>query len=309
MKPLLSVIVPVFNVDMFLGRCLQSIMDQTYDNLEIIVIDDGSTDSSGKKCDEYAYRDRRIKVIHQSNQGLSGARNYGTKLATGEYVAYVDGDDWLDSHMYEVLMAQALQYDLDISRCCAISSYGNNDISSDHVITAEPQHTNILFLGEDIFSLYFNEFLCKVVWNAVYKKSIVQDVISPERCHSQDNYVSGMYLYRCKRMMITDKPLYYYRQNPNGTTSPQNLRRFDICICTALLIKDLIKGGLSDKLVIEKLEKKLSRELFHFLRDKSDRYKVRGIRKSLYNFILKNLSIRRRIILIYLIKKRNIKII
>jgi glycosyltransferase involved in cell wall biosynthesis len=308
-EPLLSVIVPAFNVEPFLDKCLNSVISQTYKNLEILVVDDGSTDGSGKICDEYAEKDSRVKVIHQKNKGLSGARNIGTEMAKGEYIAYVDGDDWLDVHMYEILITQALQYNLDISRCCAISSYGLADRSGDHLITAEKGHADILFQGEDVFALYFNEFLCKVVWNAIYKKEIVKGIISPERCHSQDNYVSGMYLYRCKRLMLSSKPLYYYRENPNGTTSPQNLRRFDICICTAQLIHDLKSEGLCNDILLIQLYQKLARELFHFLRDENEKYKVRSIKRSLYRFIIQYLSLRRKLALMYIIKQRHIEIL
>ena len=96
MKDLISVIVPVYNVEKYLNKCLDSIISQTYTNLEIILIDDGSTDNCGKICDEYASKDKRIKVIHKENAGVSSARNYGIQCATGDWIMFVDSDDWIE---------------------------------------------------------------------------------------------------------------------------------------------------------------------------------------------------------------------
>lgn len=115
--PLISIIVPVYNVETFLRQCLDSIVTQTYKNLEIILVDDGSTDNSGKVCDEYAERDRRIKVIHKSNSGVSSARNVGLNVATGKYIGFVDGDDWIEPDMYEYLLSLCQNFQISIA-CC-----------------------------------------------------------------------------------------------------------------------------------------------------------------------------------------------
>ena len=109
-QPLLSVIIPVYKVEKYLRQCVDSVINQTYKNLEIILVDDGSPDNCGKICDEYAEKDKRVKVIHQLNKGLSGARNTGTEQASGEYIAFVDSDDWLDVHMYEDLFGVLNKY-------------------------------------------------------------------------------------------------------------------------------------------------------------------------------------------------------
>ena len=101
MDELISVILPVYNVQQYLEKCIESVVNQTYKNLEIILIDDGSTDMSGKICDEFAEKDGRIKVIHSKNGGVSAARNIGLDIATGEYIGFVDSDDWIESQMYE----------------------------------------------------------------------------------------------------------------------------------------------------------------------------------------------------------------
>ena len=117
MKELISIIVPVYNVEQYLDDCLISIINQTYKNIEIILIDDGSTDKSGKICDEYAKKDSRIIVIHKENGGVSSARNAGLRIAKGAYIGFVDPDDWIAEDMYEVLYSNAKKYDADVSVC------------------------------------------------------------------------------------------------------------------------------------------------------------------------------------------------
>ena len=117
MAPLISVIIPVYNVEKYLRRCLDSVVAQTYRNLEIICVDDGSVDESGKICDQYAVRDARIKVIHQENQGLSAARNRGLDAAEGAYIAFVDSDDYILEDMYKKMLDKLLDYNVDLCVC------------------------------------------------------------------------------------------------------------------------------------------------------------------------------------------------
>ena len=114
---LISIIIPVYNVEKYLRKCLDSIINQTYKKLEIILIDDGSTDNSGKICEEYAKKDDRIIVIHKENAGVSSARNRGIELANGKYIGFIDSDDWIEENMYETLYQNLLQFDVDISMC------------------------------------------------------------------------------------------------------------------------------------------------------------------------------------------------
>ena len=114
MDKLISVIVPIYNVEEYLNECVDSILNQTYKNLEIILVDDGSTDKSGIICDDYAKIDSRIKVIHKKNGGLSDARNVGIDRALGEFIIFIDSDDYIDHSMCEILLAYASKYDVDI---------------------------------------------------------------------------------------------------------------------------------------------------------------------------------------------------
>lgn len=130
---LLSVIVPVYNVEDFLPKCLNSLLNQTYKDLEIILIDDGSTDNSGKICDEYAERDNRIKVIHQKNQGVSAARNVGLDLSTGDYITFVDSDDWCEKDYFRKVFEEAKKFEnVEIIITNFIKDFGNNNLKLMH---------------------------------------------------------------------------------------------------------------------------------------------------------------------------------
>jgi glycosyltransferase involved in cell wall biosynthesis len=250
--------------------------------------------------------DDRIIAVHQENEGLSGARNNGLLFAEGEYIAFVDSDDWLHPQMYEILIHLIEAHRLDMARCSVIGSDGQ---SEDPILPRDKHTANRLITGVDVFELYFTEFLCKVVWNAVYRRDIVMGIISPERCHSQDNYVSGRYLYRSKRMMITDKCLYYYYKNPTSTTHGGHKRFLDICICTEKLRDDLIREEHMDNTVyIERLNKKLAREFFHFVRADDDRYRLRSMARSQKKFIDQHLDFFRRIRFDFLLRKKKIQI-
>lgn len=124
---LISVIVPIYNVEKYVKKCIESIINQTYRNIEIILVDDGSIDKSGEICDEYSFRDNRIKVLHQRNRGPAAARKEGVLLATGKYIGYVDGDDWIEPDMYKNLLDYACRYDVDVVESGVIDSWNDEE--------------------------------------------------------------------------------------------------------------------------------------------------------------------------------------
>ena len=145
LAPLISVIVPVYNVAEYLPECVDSICNQSYKNLEIILVDDGSTDNSGKICDEYAKKDLRIKVIHKENGGLSDARNTGIEIAQGEWISFVDSDDLISNHMYEKMYEAGLIYSASLVCCQSTQDYKNiNTISGDSEIKVMTDKTDMI---------------------------------------------------------------------------------------------------------------------------------------------------------------------
>lgn len=146
-------------------------------------------------------------------------------------MAFVDSDDWIASTMYETLVRMIERNDLGIARCGIIETDGKG---GERVLFFRGGTLGII-KGKRVFELYFTEFLVKSVCNVVYRRSIVEGIISPEGCHSEDNYVSGRYLYRCWRLMLTNQAFYYYQYNPGSVERGGNKRRLDICVCTERL--------------------------------------------------------------------------
>ena len=168
-RPLLSVIVPVYRVEQYLHKCLDSLVDQTYRNLEIILVDDGSPDTCGAICDAYAARDERIRVIHQENRGLSGARNTGLDHARGEFVAFVDSDDYLEKDMYAQLMAAAVgeSADIVIGDFYMILETGISRRYSRMSVDTPLRQVQVMVLADRIQSY---------LWNKLYRRSLFDGI-------------------------------------------------------------------------------------------------------------------------------------
>lgn len=180
MKEKISVIVPVYNVEKYIEECISSIMRQTFDNLEIILVDDGSTDNSGKICDELAKKDLRINVIHQSNQGLSAARNTGLKHAMGDYISFIDSDDYIHIDMLNKLYEAIINSDSDLAICNYKYVY-MQDFVGKHVDYQSPMHNEILTREEAIGKLFeATPWFYITATNKLYKRKIWKNMCFPE---------------------------------------------------------------------------------------------------------------------------------
>ena len=178
---LISVIVPVYNVEKYLRRCVDSILTQSYQNLEIILIDDGSTDFSGRICDEYAQKDKRIVVVHKQNGGLSSARNEGLQIATGEYVGFIDSDDCVNPDMYFSMISTLKEFSADICMC---GCYIKNDNGSILSVDQFRDHT-IYSISEIIYSIILP--LKTASWNKLFRRNILRNSIFPVgKIHGED---------------------------------------------------------------------------------------------------------------------------
>ena len=211
---LLSIIIPVYNVENYLARCIDSILRQTFTDFELILIDDGSTDGSGAIADEYQLKDSRIKVVHQENGGQGFARNTGLNIARGEYIGFVDSDDWIDKEMYAKLMTVATAKKVDMVKCGFCTHDGENvlgEILFTHDVATEEPVYNILKSG--------NRMLWTVIWNAIYDKKLFDNLRFPTECHFEDAYVSFFALNYAKTCAVVNEALYYYfTLNPNSVT-------------------------------------------------------------------------------------------
>ena len=182
MEDLISVIVPIYKVEKYLEKCILNIVNQTYSNLEIILVDDGSPDNSGKICDEYARKDSRIKVVHKLNGGLSDARNAGIEIATGKYIAFVDSDDYIEEKMISKLYDLLKANDADVSACNICKFYEDKEIELDEneeiVKSYPPEQAILLTILDDSFGNY--------AWNKLYRSELFSDVRFPFKRRYED---------------------------------------------------------------------------------------------------------------------------
>ena len=169
---MISVIVPVYNVEPYLEKCLDSIIGQTYKDLDILVIDDGSTDHSDEICDKYAEKDKRIKVFHTENRGLSAARNLGLENAKGEYIGLVDSDDWIEQDMFEALLSKIEETAADVAECGSFVDYPEKSIKR----TAIQQ----VVQSEESIEALLHGRISTQVWNKLYNRSCFENVRFPD---------------------------------------------------------------------------------------------------------------------------------
>ncbi len=223
-KELISIIVPVYNVEKYLKKCVDSIVNQTYKNLEIILVDDGATDNSGKICDELVELDNRIKVYHKKNGGLSDARNYGVERATGDYIGFVDSDDYIDAEMYEKLYEAIKKENVDVAECNLKIVY--------------PEKTD-LFTDQKYYQIcnkqeYLEEYLKieKIFGSAcvrLTKADIAKKLKFPVGKLYEDTYYAYDLIGIVDKYVIVDNPYYNYLMRENSITNAKfNPRIFDL---------------------------------------------------------------------------------
>ena len=207
---MISVIVPIYNVEKYLERCVKSIEIQTYKDFEIILVDDGSTDGSSKICDDLCCEYSNIVVIHKENGGLSDARNKGIENASGEYLVFIDSDDYIKSDMLEVLYSNLEKYDADISVC-----YFNyvDELGKDLSPKNEAMRVDVLS-GEEAIADLDKVFV--TACNKLYKKAVFNGVAFPYGKFHEDEYVIHRILYNARKIVVTNERLYFYVQHKDS---------------------------------------------------------------------------------------------
>lgn len=213
--PLVSVIVPVYNVERYLPQCLQSIVEQTYSHLEIILVDDGSTDGSPAICDEWAERDPRIRVTHQQNGGLSQARNTALDVMNGDYVTMVDGDDHVDSTFVETLLRCLTEHNADIA-VCEWNMYRDGKTPK----SAKPQHTDVIVYSrkEAINAVFYQDTLTNSACSRLYNSRLWKDIRFPKGMLYEDLAVVYHVLQLTTKVVFCPQVLYFYLQRAESIT-------------------------------------------------------------------------------------------
>lgn len=223
--PLISIIVPVYKVEKYLDRCVNSLINQTYKNIEIILVDDGSPDNCPVMCDKWAENDNRIKVIRKQNGGVSSARNVGLNIAAGEYIGFVDSDDWVDEDMYSHLFFLIEAYNADIS---CIDFFKMTD---EKCVPDKKKEIIKIYDNEKYLKKFFkigSQETVYYTWNKLYKKSLIPDNPFPSSYSVGEDVIATYLMIRNAQTVVSSsKKMYFYRQN-SGITSDFNPAVFNL---------------------------------------------------------------------------------
>lgn len=213
-KYLVSVIVPVYNVEQYIGRCIESIQRQTYSNLEILLVNDGSKDGSGIICEKYKKLDRRIKIINKINGGLSDARNAGIREAKGEYLVFIDGDDYIKQDYVEKLLYKIVSIDADVVLCSFELVDDNGKLLKQEILSELPNEV----VGHDILDAVLTSYGYKyvVAWNKIYRKEIFNKLRFDKDKIYEDEFINFRLFWNCGKIGILEETLYCYVQR-NGS--------------------------------------------------------------------------------------------
>lgn len=290
----LSIIVPVYNVQRYLDECVQSIVSQTFTDWECILVDDGSTDGSGAMCDEWAKKDSRIKVIHKSNGGLGSARNAGISVANGDFVAFVDSDDFVSENIFSFLFEKISANDLDAVWCALYRFFDDDPVTASvrHIpnmfCTDRDCILNKMFLqiiSADNFSTEIPGTMCA----AVYKKGIILEnnlsVPDSRLTNSEDNHFNLMFLPFCERVMWVDEPLYYYRNNASSLSNSVTASKVDAINNFASIAKELAERHcLDENLILRKIKTRTMVSFSRLVKKLADSSTLKSFKYNLSEF-------------------------
>lgn len=310
----ISIIVPVYNVENYLKKCVDSILSQTYRDIEVILVDDGSTDKSGEICDKYAEGDIRVKVIHQNHKGVSYARNSGLEAAQGSYLGFVDSDDYIEKDMYETLYSCIREYDADVSICGLCDLYNGVKVWNENFLE------RCVLDNVTAFRLVLeSKILVVSPVNKLYKKEMFASIRYPEGKTYEDAFVTPEVLYNAKKVAYAPEIKYYYVHRENSITTSK-FKPSDICLIEAydkhlkfaqknlpklipqaefrywwanmVVIDKLIRAGKPNKNLYEEILRKIRKNIFGILKNPFFSYRrklgsiILAISPSVYKMIL-----------------------
>lgn len=243
---LVSIIIPVYNVRPYLTEALDSAINQTYNNIEIIIIDDGSTDGSEIVCDEYKKQDKRIQIIHQENKGLSAARNIGLRMATGEYVVFMDSDDAYSLDFVSIMVNAIISNNSDLVICRCSIHRTNNKMTQSNSNSIEPRINCGEYNCIETLHEYINGSINAGVWNKIYKKNLWNNIEFPVGRFYEDQDTMFRIISLCDRVCVIDQPLYFYRKRSDSITATITHKNIDDCIIAYTNLENYIKVGIPE---------------------------------------------------------------
>lgn len=280
-----SVIVAAYNIQNYIVKCLESISNQTYKNLEVIVVDDGSSDNTGKLADEFAKNDNRFIVIHKDNGGVSSARNRGIDVASGDFIGFVDGDDTIEDDMYEMLVNNAIKYDADISHCGYKVIEHNKE-----TLFYDTKQIIIQNRKKGLVDLFEGTLIEPSLCNKIFKRSIVGDIRLDESIKiNEDLYFNVLLFDKANRSVFEDKAKYNYikRDNSATTSSTNNIRRITDPLKVYGMIVDLYKDDVEMFPYAKKMQIERNINIYNLLAlDKNTEFKK--LQNQVRNYIKLN---------------------
>ena len=276
---LISVVVPIYNVEKYLRQCVDSILQQTYKNLEVILVDDGSPDRCPEICDEYAKKDSRVKVIHKPNGGLGSAYNTGIQNARGDYIGLVESDDWIEPDMYQNLLESALKFDSDVVKC---NFYNYNSFAK---VKRKENGLGSVYewskLAPDDRSFSITEYPSLMIphvsiWAALYKKSLIKDIpfVETKSATYQDYPFMMEVFFAADKISVVHKPLLNYRQeNGNNSSSVRTDNRLIIIAENGLKTYNVLQNHPKFELCLEEFVQSIIATNYYFYSCIDERYK------------------------------------
>lgn len=234
MENIVSIIIPVYNVEKYIKRCIDSVRNQTYSLIQIILIDDGSTDMSGKICDYYAHIDTRIVVYHQENQGLAAVRNIGVRLAKGQWITFVDSDDWISPDYVEYLLSLICD-NVDMAVCGAKKMWKETTLQDD-------THDKVWYynMNKALQTMLYQKKMDNNAWGKLYSAKLAKSVVYPEGYWYEDFATTYKLILSCKNVAIGSRKLYAYFQRPSSImNSDFSEKRFELLDFAETLFDDI----------------------------------------------------------------------
>ncbi|MBO0962931.1 glycosyltransferase, partial [Neobacillus sp. MM2021_6] len=211
MNPKISIIVPVYKVEPYIRKCVDSILAQTLTDFELILVDDGSPDKCGEICDEYASKDSRVIVVHKENGGLSSARNAGLEKAKGDYIGFVDSDDWIEPDMYELLYDMCIKNNCEIANCTSVIYFKNKTVKNGaHSLTIHDKTQAMKAMLE-------GKLYDEVVWTKLIKRSLLKEIRFPVGLIYEDTAITYKLIHKSNRICCIGAPKYHYIKRENST--------------------------------------------------------------------------------------------
>lgn len=312
--PKLSIIIPIYNTGIYLHKCIKSVLSQTIEDFELILVDDGSKDESGKICDEYAASDSRVRVIHKENQGVSIARNTGIKEAKGEYIGFIDSDDWIDKDMYESMYLKAMEHNADIVMCDARTVYDNKPSEPD-TISGLPG--SVLLKKSDVSPKILKE-IAGSACRCIYRRDVIlnNEIIFPEGMPLSEDRVFNILAMGCSNSLFYIKKSFYNRYIRKGSAvSKYYENMLDIVLDVRERMQNALEKTWNDKEYIAEYEKQMLQMVilslnneFYKTNKKTFAKKYKAIKKICDNETIKEIIINSKNddIRVKLIMKKNI---